>query len=152
MKKHKNSTFFISLQKKSMRYLISTLFLLSFIIANAQYSKDITIEKVLKTDTTTIGQKIVYPNTENSEVTILKITIKPGQSTGWHHHQIPVFAYVQSGTLTVELENGKSIIYPPNSSFAEMTNTQHNGTNKGTDDLVLIAFFVGIKGEPLSIH
>lgn len=135
-----------------MRLLISILFLLFTYIANAQYSNNTTIEQILKTDTTTIGQHIIYPNTPNSEVTILKITMTPGKSTGWHHHDIPVFAYVLSGTLTVELENGKTIIYQPNSSFAEMVNTKHNGKNLGTEDVVLIAFFIGKKGEALSKH
>ncbi len=118
----------------------------------AQYNKDVVVEPLLKTDTTSIGQKISYPHVQDAEVTILKVTIPPGKSTGWHKHEFPVFAYVLKGTLTVELENGKIIQLPGNSSFSEVIDTFHNGINKGTENVVLIAFYMGEKGKPLSIH
>lgn len=124
--------------------------LLSF-AAKAQYSKDLIIEKIIKTDTTSIGQKIVYPDFANDEVTILKVTIPPGKSTGWHKHLIPVFAYVLKGKLTVELENNKTLEITEGKSFAEVFNTYHNGTNKEKENVVLIAFYMGEKGKPLSI-
>ncbi|NWJ51913.1 MAG: cupin domain-containing protein [Bacteroidetes bacterium] len=118
----------------------------------AQYNKGIIIEPILKTDTTSIGQKLIYPNFQNSEVTISKITLQPGQSTGWHKHTFPVFAYVLKGNLTVELENHKTLQFSENSSFSEVIETFHNGINKGKEDVVLIAFFMGEKGKPLSVH
>ena len=120
--------------------------------ANAQYNKGAVLEPVLKTDTTSIGQKIVYPNFANDEVSIVKVTVPPGKSTGWHKHVFPVFAYVLQGTLTVEVENRKAMQFPANSSFSEVLNTLHNGVNNGKEDVVLIAFFMGEKGKPLSEH
>ena len=120
-------------------------------VVKAQYNKDIIVEPILKTDTTSIGQKIIYPNFQRDEVTISKITIQPGKSTGWHKHKIPVFAYVLKGTLTVELENNKTMQYSENSSFSEVLNTFHNGINKGKESLVLIAFYMGEKGKALSV-
>ena len=94
------------------RTALLTLFLLILSLSiKAQYATGVFVEPLLKTDTTSIGQKIAYPNFENDEVTMLKVTIPPGQSTGWHQHQIPVFAYVLSGTLTVEMENHKTMNY-----------------------------------------
>jgi len=118
----------------------------------AQYNKNIIIEPVLKTDTTSIGQKIIYPNFQDAEVTISRITIQPGNSTGWHKHSIPVFAYILKGNLTVELENHKTLQFTENTSFAEVRDTFHNGINKGKEDVVLIAFFMGEKGKPSSVH
>jgi len=118
----------------------------------AQYSQDIIIEPLLKTDSTYIGQKIIYPASQEDEITLLKITIPPGHSTGWHTHEYPLVAYVQSGTLTVEFENNKSISFPPNSAFAETLNTIHNGINRGSENVVLLGFFMGVKGKPLSVH
>ena len=120
--------------------------------ANAQYSKDVVLEPLLKTDTTSIGQKIVYPNFANDEVSIVKVTLPPGKSTGWHKHAFPVFAYIMQGTLTVEIENRNTLQFSANSSFSEVINTLHNGINNGTGDVVLIAFFLGEKGKPLSVH
>ena len=117
----------------------------------AQYNNGVKVEPLLKTDTTSIGQKIVYPNFQTDEVTIAKVTIPPGKSTGWHKHTIPVFAYVLKGNLTVELENNRIKQFPEYSSFSEMINAFHNGINNGKEDVVLIAFYMGEKGKPLSI-
>jgi len=121
-------------------------------VGKSQYSKGIVIEPILKTDTTTIGQKIQYPDFKDDEVTITKITIPSGESTGWHKHEFPVFAYILKGSLTVEFENNKTMQFKENSSFAEVINTFHNGINKGKEDVVLIAFFMGEKGKSLSEH
>jgi len=133
----------------------TTLFLLLFFVcftAKSQYSKDVLLEPILKTDTTSIGQKIIFPPADSNEVSILKVTIPPGKSTGWHKHLFPVFAYVLKGTLTVEIKDKQPMIFNPNSSFSEVINTYHNGCNKGNSDVVLIAFFTGEKGKPLSVH
>lgn len=120
--------------------------------AKSQYNNGVVLEAVLKTDTTSIGQKIVYPTFANDEVSIIKVTLPPGKSTGWHKHFFPVFAYVLKGTLTVEVENKKTLQFPVNSSFSEVINTLHNGVNNGNEDVVLIAFFMGEKDKPLSVH
>lgn len=117
----------------------------------AQYNNDLLIEPVLKTDTTSTGQKISYPVSGQAQVTMLKITIPPGKTTGWHEHHFPVFAYVLKGTLTVELARNKTLQFTENSSFAEVIDTLHRGFNNGTTDLVLLAVYVGEVGEPLSI-
>ena len=132
-------------------FLIACISLL-FARTHAQYNKDVIIEPLLKTDTTSIGQKIKYPHIQDAEVTMLKVTIPPGGSTGWHKHEFPVFAYVLKGTLTVELENGKVFQFPENSSFSEVFDTFHNGINKGSENVVIIAFYIGQKEKPLSIR
>jgi len=132
------------------RLLIITFVLSVAFSVRSQYNGNIIIEQVLKSDTTSIGQKIVYPRVSNAEVTISKITFPPGSSTGWHKHDVPVFAYVQEGELTVELENGKFVQFKQGTSFAEVYDTWHNGINNGTDSLVLIAIYMGEKGKALS--
>jgi len=131
--------------------LVLLLACLSCLSSFAQYQEGVIIEPLLKTDTTAIGQKIAYPSFENDEVTICKVIIPPGKSTGWHKHVIPVFAYVLKGTLVVEMENGLNNTFPVNTSFAEIVDTYHNGTNPGQEDVVLIAVYLGGKGQQLSI-
>ena len=123
-----------------------------YFTVKSQYNKELILEPILKTDTTSIGQKIVYPSFANDEVTMLKITIPSGKSTGWHKHTFPVFAYVLQGTLTIEMEKRKALKFLPNTSFSEVINTFHNGINNGKENVVLIAFFIGEKGKPLSVH
>ncbi|MCX6220233.1 MAG: cupin domain-containing protein [Bacteroidia bacterium] len=137
-----------------MRNFILIILLLSCLSwqSKAQYNNDLIIEPILKTDTTSLGQKINYPNTTNSEVTMLKITIPPGKTTGWHEHDNPVFAYILKGILTVELEGNKVLKFAENSSFSEVIHTAHRGINKESGDLVLLAFYLGEKGKPLSVR
>jgi quercetin dioxygenase-like cupin family protein len=133
------------------KMMISLLLLFFFVQGKAQYNNDLVIEQILKSDTTSLGQKIRYPNVQNEEVTMLKITIPSGKTTGWHEHNIPVFAYVLKGTLTVEFEGNRTVQFKENSSFAEVIHTQHRGINKESGDLVLLAFYLGEKGKPLSV-
>lgn len=126
------------------------LMVIACMAATAQYDTGIRIETLLKGDTTVTGGGFHYPGVENDEVTMLKITFKPGQSTGWHKHGFPVFACVLKGELTAEWENGKTIRYKKNDGIAEMINEWHNGKNTGKRDLVLLVFYLGEKGEKLS--
>lgn len=125
--------------------------LTAVLIAGAQYSGDIKIERLLKTDTTGAGQPIDYPNIANEEVSILKVTIPPGKSTGWHKHLFPVFAYVLQGTVTVQQEHGKKVRFSKNESIAESVNMYHIGTNEGKKPVVLIVFYMGEKDKPISV-
>jgi len=118
---------------------------------HAQYSKELVLETLLKTETTSMGQTVVYPHDTSAEVNVVKVTIPSGASTGWHQHHIPVFAYVLQGTLTVQLDNGTEKEFLPNTSFAEVIDMFHNGTNKGKEPVVLVVFYAGEKGKPLSI-
>jgi len=133
------------------RVILTIIALCICFILKAQYNNGVKVESLLKTDTTSIGQKIIYPNFQSDEVTISKVTIPPGKSTGWHKHTIPVFAYVLKGNLTVELENKQTRQFSENTTFSEVINVFHNGVNNGKEDVVLIAFYMGEKGKPLSI-
>ena len=136
--------------RKCLLYI--TLMACSIITVNGQNKRSLIVEKLLTTDTTSLGQSIVYPKFSHPEVTIQKITFPPGASTGWHKHEIPIFSYVLQGELTVETEDHKILKFGENSSFAESINTFHNGTNMGEKDLIVIAMYMGTVGEKLAIH
>ena len=128
-------------------------FLVSFLICfgiNAQYNDGIKVETLIKSDTTVLGQKIVYPQFQSGEVTMCKITIPAGKSTGWHKHDSPVFAYVLKGDLIVEQENGKANLFRENSCIPEVVNINHNGVNKGKKDVVLIASYLKGSGQKIA--
>lgn len=141
----------INLAKKMKPCFLVLLTHIALITAQAQYSKEIKIEKLLKTDTTETGQHIDYPDINNEEVSILKVTIPPGKSTGWQKHLFPVFAYVLKGTLTVQQEGGKKIQIKENASVSESINMYHTGMNEGKEPIVLIVFYMGEKDKPVSV-
>jgi quercetin dioxygenase-like cupin family protein len=116
-----------------------------------QYNGKLKIEKMMESDVNSIGQKIVYPQVKDAKVTIMKITFPPGEGTGWHKHDIPVFSYIMKGTLTVETEDHKITEFKESSCFAESYNIYHQGTNKGETDLVVFVVYLGGDGKNLSI-
>jgi quercetin dioxygenase-like cupin family protein len=106
---------------------------------------------VKKTTTTTNGQKISYPKTDSPEVTVVTVDIPPNSETGWHMHPIPVYAYVLSGELIVELEDGKQDLFKEGDSIIEVVNTPHNGRNLGKVPVKLVVFYMGVEGKPNTI-
>lgn len=131
--------------------LISILVLVCAFATAQQYQEGVIVEKLLQTSTTVTGQKFEYPMNSSPEVSMYKITLPAGKETGWHKHDVPVFAYVVKGTITVEIEGGKKFTYTPNSTIAEVINTMHNGSNLGKEDVVLIATYIGEKAAPNSV-
>ena len=112
----------------------------------ADYSSGVTATVLKKTSSTSNGQKIVYPQTDKAEVTAMTVVLAPGAETGWHKHPVPVYAYVVSGTLSVELADGQRLTYPPGDAVIEVVNTLHNGKNNGTEPVKLAVFYLGAEG------
>ncbi len=115
------------------------------------YTGNIAVRVLLKTDTTSIGASIRYPDIENPEVTAIEVTIPPGAETGWHRHPVPGYGYILSGELTLETASGKTFVLGPGRAFAEVVDEAHNGRNLGKDPVKLVAFFTGEKGKAFTI-
>jgi quercetin dioxygenase-like cupin family protein len=126
---------------------------ISGLLAQAEpgYAKAIKATPILRTTTTSAGQPIVYPKTENPEVTALLVEIPPGAETGWHRHPFPCYGYILSGSLTVEIEGGKTGSYKAGDALAETVNLLHNGKNTGTEPVKLVMFVTGEKGQPFTV-
>ena len=114
----------------------------------ADYSSGVTSKVLSKTTVTGNGQKISYPLTDRAEVTAMTVDLAPGSETGWHKHPVPVYAYVVSGSLSVELEDGKLLSFSAGEAIIEVVNTLHNGRNSGTVPVKLAVFYLGAEGIP----
>jgi quercetin dioxygenase-like cupin family protein len=136
---------------------ISVIFFSVFLLGSFSlnvYADDYTSAKatvVKKSSTTASGQKIEYPVTSTPEVTALLVEIPSGKETGWHQHPIPVYAYVLSGVLTVEMGNGGKQEYREGEAIFETVHTPHNGKNLGEEMVRLIVFYTGEEGKPLVV-
>jgi quercetin dioxygenase-like cupin family protein len=102
---------------------------------------------LLQTSKTVIGQAFQYPQ-QSPEITALLVEIAPGGQTGRHLHPVPGFAYVLDGTVTVAIDGHGEKVYTAGQSFIEATNTWHNGMNRGTRPVKILAVFVGARGKP----
>ena len=127
--------------------LIGLLLIASPAIA-ADYNTGVTAKVLKKTTVTSNGQKIAYLSTNRAEVTAMTVDLESGAETGWHQHPVPVYAYVVSGTLSVELEDGHVFSFEKGDAVIEVVNTLHNGKNKGTEPVKLAVFYLGAEGVP----
>ncbi|HEY6874308.1 MAG TPA: cupin domain-containing protein [Geobacteraceae bacterium] len=114
----------------------------------ADYKSGVTSKVLVKTSVTGNGQQITYPVTDKAVVTAMTVDVAPGAETGWHKHPGPVFAYVMSGKLSVEIEGGKQLSFEAGDAIIEVINTMHNGKNSGNVPVKLVVFYLGSEGTP----
>jgi len=113
-----------------------------------EYTPSIAVTQLLVTGTTASGQPIVYPKTDSPEVRTLLVEIPAGAETGWHLHPMPAYAYVLSGSVTVELKDGKHYTFHAGEAFAETVGVLHNGKNTGTEPVRIVMMVTSQKGIP----
>lgn len=90
---------------------------------------------------------------KDTRYVVRKITIPPGQSTGWHYHDGPVHALIESGTLSHfdssclldgTFHRGDHIFEPKGAGHAHITR------NLGSRPVVMTVVYVLPAGAPLS--
>ena len=97
----------------------------------------ITVEKIIDTDKTVIGQPIVMPKDPTLVATVA--TFPPGSRLPVHKHLYPHYGYMLAGVLTVtNVETGKSFDLKKGQFLVEMNNTWHYGQNNGKTDVTLL--------------
>lgn len=129
-------------------YLIVFLLLIPFSLNAAEYDSGVQARVILKTSATGNGDAVTYLKTDQPEITAMEVTIAPGAQTGWHSHSVPVYAYVLSGSLNVDIEGSGSRDFNAGDVIIEVVNTKHNGANKGNVPVKLIVFYTGAKDLP----
>jgi quercetin dioxygenase-like cupin family protein len=97
---------------------------------------------VLTTGADILGQPVTYPPGP-LKVTAAIVTVPPGGETGWHLHEVPLFAYILEGSLTVDYGEKGVRTYQPGTGIIEAMNWSHNGKNEGTVPVKLLAVYMG---------
>jgi len=113
------------------------------LLCAAEYAGGVQAKALSKTRQTSNGAPIEYLQTSQPEITVMKVDIAPGAQTGWHKHSVPVYAYVLSGFLTVNIEGHKPLTFKTGDVIIEVVNTRHNGINTGKKPVQLIVFYTG---------
>jgi quercetin dioxygenase-like cupin family protein len=106
-----------------------------------------TVAPVIDSSSTIIDQPLAYP-AGTAEITASVITVPPGGETGWHKHAVPLFGYILEGTLTVDYGAKGTHTYGAGEGLLEAMNWPHNGMNKGTVPVKILAVYAGAKGIP----
>lgn len=100
------------------------------------------LSPLLSADADIVGQPLAYPSGK-PKVTAAIVTIPPGGETGWHLHQVPLFVYVMEGEVTVDYGAKGTKIYTAGQSLMEAMNWAHNGMNKSTAPVKILAVYMG---------
>lgn len=106
----------------------------------AQYQNLLT--PLLAGGTDVLGRPLTYPEGEVN-VTSAIVTIPPGGTTGLHTHEVPLFAHILEGELTVDYGEKGTRIYRAGDSVLEAVDWPHNGTNTGDVPMRLLALYMG---------
>jgi quercetin dioxygenase-like cupin family protein len=124
------------------------------IIAQAQRPpnpEDAVSTVLLKTDRSWDGVKYDSYPTGQPELTVVKFDIPPHTALPWHTHPMPNAAYVISGTLSVESEDGRHhTTLHSGDVLPEMVRAEHRGLT-GDTSVELIVFYAGAKGMPTAV-
>ena len=127
--------------------LLAAAFIASPLVVHAeeptQYQNLLT--PLLSSSTTIIDQPIAYPE-GTAKVTAAIVTIPPGGSTGWHLHEVPLFAYILEGEITLDYGEKGIMTKKAGDSMLEAMNWAHNGMNKGDVPLRILAVYMGADG------
>jgi quercetin dioxygenase-like cupin family protein len=109
-------------------------------------------ESLLRTSSSWDGEPYESYPSGQPELSILKITLAPHTELEWHSHPIPNAAYVVSGELTLERKkDGKRQHFAAGQAVSETVDTFHRGV-AGNEPVVLIVFYAGSPGVPLTQH
>lgn len=99
-------------------------------------------EVLLSTSTDTVGAPIRYPG-GTPHVSAYMLTMVPGQTTGWHEHEAPLFAHILSGAIEVNYGDKGKKIYRAGDSFMEAMDWPHDGRVLGDKPARMLVVFMG---------
>ena len=136
---------------KASRIIAVTFFLLTLsevVVAEGEEYASVRTTEVGVATTAANGQRLSYLDTDRPEVTALIVEIPPGGETGWHLHNVPVYAYMIAGTIIVEMGDGKSYRFKKGEAIFEVRATPHNGRNTGRKWAKMLVFYTGEEGRP----
>ena len=103
--------------------------------------------ELLVATTDVLGQPIAYP-AGTPQITSAIVTIAPGGEGQLHRHQVPMYAYVLQGTVTVDYGARGTKVFRQGEAVMEVQHLPHKGMNKGTEPVALLVVYMGAQGTP----
>ena len=132
-------------------YPIALLLFLPVVALAVEENSAVKVTVLLKTTSGWDGKQIVYPEGQ-AEMTALLIEIAPGESTGWHQHPVPSFAFLLDGTLEITLADGRVKRMQPGEALSEVTDTMHVGRALSKTPVKIVVFYAGSVGKALTVN
>jgi len=131
--------------------LVATIFMLAVstgpAAADPAHAQDYKrMQKLLSSDKTVLGQSIKYPGPPPAQITSVIVTLTPGESTGWHEHEVPSYGYILEGEATVDYGSKGTRTYKAGEAFLEVMNWPHNAKCTSDVPVRILAVFMGASG------
>jgi quercetin dioxygenase-like cupin family protein len=126
---------------------------LALLLTNPAWALDtnpVKVEVLAKASASWDGATLPKYRKGQPEVTILKITIPPKARLPLHTHAVINAGYLLKGELTVVTEDDKTLQLKAGDSIVEVVKTKHNGRNNGDEPAVIIVFYAGVQGTPIT--
>jgi quercetin dioxygenase-like cupin family protein len=87
------------------------------------------------------------PIKQGMDIVVVKITVSPGGSSGWHSHPGGAIVVVQQGEVTVNKSLGSRCeitTYTKGQAFVERPGELDDAVNNGSTDYILFVTFPGV--------
>ncbi|MEN3976804.1 cupin domain-containing protein [Emcibacter sp. SYSU 3D8] len=101
--------------------------------------------ELLVTSTDVLGQPLVFP-TGTVKITSAIITIQPGGAGQLHRHDVPMYAYILQGEITVDYGPHGTKVYRQGEAIMEAEHVPHKGMNTGDEAASLLVVYMGVDG------
>lgn len=111
-----------------------------FGMLSAQPAPSVKRSILLKQDMTIPGREVVMAAVE----------LPPGAAEGRHTHPAEVYAFVQEGTISLEVEGKPTVTLKAGDIFTIAPGQIHQAINNGSTTARLSAVFIAEKGKPLT--
>jgi len=136
---------------KRLAVIFCLIFLFSFDLCLAG-GDGIEVKVLTKTECSWDGRALPEYRNAKPEIPIVKITIPPGVVLPVHQHPVINMGYMLRGELTVFTEEGKALHLKEGDHIVEVVNTWHYGKNPGTIPAVIVVFYMGYNGTPITVY
>ncbi|MDF2231947.1 cupin domain-containing protein [Albimonas sp. CAU 1670] len=105
------------------------------------------LEPLLSTEVDVLGAPIAWPEGK-AQTTAAIVTMKPGEATGLHRHEAPMFAWVMQGEITVSYQDAAKTVrtYRAGEAIVEAHEVPHRGVNSGEVPVRILVVFSGAEG------
>ena len=137
-----------------MKKLLCGICLILLLTSHSLFALDIKglkVDVLVKTSASWDGSTLPnYPKSK-PEITILKIVIPPKFKLPLHKHPVINAGVLLKGKLTVVTKDGKTLHLKGGDPIVEVVNKWHYGINEGTEPAVIIVFYAGVHGTPITI-
>lgn len=132
----------------------SALSLLCFFLANATQAEPLAehakVETIVKSTHMWNGENLPHYGEGQPEIRILKFEIPAGGRLPLHLHPYANAGVLLSGELTVHTQTGQTRHLKAGDPLIELVNIPHYGSNDGDVPAVIMVFYAGIEGQPIT--